>query len=554
MQTALHIYALVKELNDSIIGSVFIGTEFYKKEREAYTFFKINKKTHALGLAYHPVGYGSFLIPRGKINITSTEKPWPFFQQAEASIVKKVSQIGFDRIIKIELEKDSDKFAVIVEAIGPNGNFWLLNEADLIIATLRNKKYDSDRPYSPPAPLDRINPLDINAKILRQKLNDIGGQTAMAIKNSVAGLNDILAGEICYRGGIDPDLPVTDLNNDQLDKLNDGVQDLVKRFKDYQKGYLYDSPSTVVPFRGKSFSGEAEKFKSLSLAVYVAVRERKSARVEISGRQKTVEAVKRHIKKLKKKQSNIEKDILIAERADLYRKYAEHIKANLTTIKKGTKKLSLDDLYVEGEKITIQLDPSLSPNENAERYFKKFRKVKDSLALLKRRLVVVGKETDSAEKMKTELETDFDSAGEKYRAEIAAILPGVATRRAEAPRLPYRPFTLSTGVTIFVGKDGSDNDKTTFHHARNYELWFHASQCPGSHVVMKYPDKKFVPSKNEIAETAAIAAYYSKARRSAAVPVSYTERKYVRKPRGAKPGLVTIEREKTIMVEPKKPG
>ena len=108
-------------------------------------------------------------------------------------------------------------------------------------------------------------------------------------------------------------------------------------------------------------------------------------------------------------------------------------------------------------------------------------------------------------------------------------------------------------MKIFVGKDGDDNDRTTFDHAKPYELWFHASQCPGSHVVMKYPDKSFEPSKAEIAETAAIAAYYSKARNSKTVPVAYTEKRYVRKPRKAKPGLVTLEREKTVMVEPHKP-
>jgi predicted ribosome quality control (RQC) complex YloA/Tae2 family protein len=106
---------------------------------------------------------------------------------------------------------------------------------------------------------------------------------------------------------------------------------------------------------------------------------------------------------------------------------------------------------------------------------------------------------------------------------------------------------------VFIGREGADNDRTTFEFAKPYELWFHAQQCPGSHVVMKFPNKSFKPSKAEIEETASYAAWHSKARNDSLVPVIYAERKYVRKPRKAKPGLVTVEREKSVMVEPKQP-
>jgi len=120
-------------------------------------------------------------------------------------------------------------------------------------------------------------------------------------------------------------------------------------------------------------------------------------------------------------------------------------------------------------------------------------------------------------------------------------------------RLPYREHTLSTGLRIFIGRQGADNDRTTFEFARPYELWFHTQQCPGSHVVIKFPNKSFVPTQREIEETAAIAAWHSKAKNDSLVPVIYTEKKYVRKPRNAKPGLVTVEREKSVMVAPLKP-
>ena len=201
----------------------------------------------------------------------------------------------------------------------------------------------------------------------------------------------------------------------------------------------------------------------------------------------------------------------------------------------------------------IKLNPALTPAQNAEEYFRRYKKGKEALTLLERRLEIAKAESEEAEKLVAEIESDFDNAKEKYASELAAILPKTSEKKTAAPRLPYKEYTLSSGVTIYVGRDGADNDLTTFQYAKPYELWFHAAQSPGSHVVMKFPNKNFAPSKAEIAEAAAIAAYHSKAKNSKAVPVIYTQRKYVRKPRKAKPGLVTVEREKMIMVEPKKP-
>ncbi|MDD5426370.1 MAG: NFACT RNA binding domain-containing protein, partial [candidate division Zixibacteria bacterium] len=203
--------------------------------------------------------------------------------------------------------------------------------------------------------------------------------------------------------------------------------------------------------------------------------------------------------------------------------------------------------------LKIELDRALSPQENIESYFKKFRKGREGGELLKRRLEITRNEYEEILKILTDLEFNFNLARERYSSEINSILPKTGNREVIALRLPYKEYQLSTGLTIFVGRDGSDNDRTTFDYAKPYELWFHTQQCPGSHVVMKYPNKSFEPSKREIEETAAIAAFHSKARNDSLVPVVYTERKYVRKPKKAKPGLVMVEREKSIMVTPKKP-
>jgi predicted ribosome quality control (RQC) complex YloA/Tae2 family protein len=173
---------------------------------------------------------------------------------------------------------------------------------------------------------------------------------------------------------------------------------------------------------------------------------------------------------------------------------------------------------------------------------------------LQRRLVVTKEELAQLLTIQSELEEDFESTRRHYDQDIKTLLPGKTARADTLPRLPYREYTLTTGVRIFVGRGGADNDHTTFGFARPYELWFHAQQCPGSHVVMKFPNKSFEPSKLEIEEAAAFTAYFSKARKDSLVPVIYTQRRYVRKPRKAGPGLVTVEREKSVMVPPQKPS
>lgn len=553
MQTALHIYTLIREMKDFIIGAEFIDTEFYKKEREAYLLFKAAKGTQALGLAYHPVGYGAFLLPRSKINVPTREKPWPFFQYAYGARVVSVRQYYLDRIFRIDLENDNS-FGIICEAIGPNGNFWLLDEEDRIVATLRNKEYDPEQRYIPPPGIDKLNPFEIDFETFRERLTGEGLSIANAVKKNIIGYDEILTAELMQRMGLDGDSEIDELYRDRLEKLYEMVYEIARLYDFYDKGYLYNKPNAVAPFKLKSIDDEPEKYKTLSLALYTAIRGRKVVKKEVSEQEKITDAVDRHIKRLKRRIENIEKDLATADKADLFRKAAEILKAYLPSVKKGMAEIELKDIYsTTGGRMRIKLEPSLTPVENAEKYFKLYRKAREGYDLMRRRLEITRAELAEAEKMAAELGSDFDSAQKKYASEITEILPTTASKRAEAPRLPYREYTLSTGARIFVGKDGTDNDDTTFHHAKPYELWFHASQCPGSHTVLKFPDKNFEPSKQEIAETAAIAAYFSKARKSASVPVIYTERKYVRKPRKAKPGLVTVERETMVMVEPKKP-
>jgi predicted ribosome quality control (RQC) complex YloA/Tae2 family protein len=374
------------------------------------------------------------------------------------------------------------------------------------------------------------------------------------LKGRLLGFNETMIREAVRRA----DLTLSDLrhfDDTRAGKLSAAVRQIAERFESDGAGYLYEIAGgvEVYPFKLASRDEQPEKFKTLSLAVWEMVNRRRSNVSEASEEKSVLKAVARAVKRKTKLAANLEADIAKAADYERYKRFGELLQLNRDRLKKGMKTIKVEDILVDPPtSVTIKLDPAAGPNANIENYFRRHRKGREGLELLRRREEITRGDLESLGKMQDDLEADFDSAGKRYETELLSLMPAEAGKRDVLPRLPYRPATLSTGLTIYIGRDGSDNDRTTFEFCRPYELWFHAQQCPGSHVVMKFPNKSFEPSKREIEETAAIAAFHSKARNDSLVPVIYAPRKYVRKPRKAKPGLVTVEREKSVMVAPTK--
>jgi len=525
MQTALHIAALVAELKRELVGGTVVSTEFYKKERAAY--FKIKTR----------------------------EKPWPIFG-LDGSELLDVVQCGIDRMFKIVLSKKEETQSALFEAIGPNGNIWLLDKKDNLLATLRNKKFNKGEPYTAPGPpADRMNPLEIDAQSFGDGIAASEMSPVTFVEKRIAGFSRTMAREAIMRSGVDSS-GGHDLSRDQSAAVARAIKDMAERFINSESGYLYSIRGTVevYPFKLTVADSQPEKLKTLSLAVQCMTGRRQAIVEEVDEQKTIMSLLGRAAKKLERRLKNLEGDISRAADFELYRKLGELLQINHSLMKKGMSSITVADAYADpGAEIEISLDPARSPSENIDNYFKRYRKGREGLELLQRRQEISRRELEQLQTMTHDFDTGFEASLERYRAEIAALRPRTARKGETQIRLPYREHSLSTGLTIFVGREGADNDRTTFEFAKPFELWFHTQQCPGSHVVMKYPNKSFQPSKAEIEETAAAAAYHSKARKDSLVPVIYTHRRYVRKPRKAKPGLVMVEREKSVMVAPQKP-
>jgi predicted ribosome quality control (RQC) complex YloA/Tae2 family protein len=266
-------------------------------------------------------------------------------------------------------------------------------------------------------------------------------------------------------------------------------------------------------------------------------------------RDTVLKALARQLRRKRRAVTKVEAEIADAERADEYRAKGQLLLARKRDIRRGDVTVTLED-YDGITRVEIELDPRLTPQDNAETYFRRARKAEKRGLRAPERLASL--ESEIAELIKA-----VESAGaadgkelDKLEEEFARPVTARGRKAKSEERALYRTYHISGGWEVLVGKANRDNDLLTHRVARPGDLWFHARQVAGSHVVLRIPDGDRRPDKQAILEAAAIAAFHSKAGRSSKVSVSYTEKRHVRKPRGAKPGLAVISREKSVMVRP----
>lgn len=261
-------------------------------------------------------------------------------------------------------------------------------------------------------------------------------------------------------------------------------------------------------------------------------------------------------KRLARKLGNLEGDRAKAEEGLRFYSIGEMLNASFHLIERGASEAEVVDYAKDPpERVMVALDPRLGPRENVERYFKKAKKSKRALELLKERIPATARELEYVETLDYELESARGAdALEEVRAALVeggylkeeAVREGAAERRAE----PVRRFTSSEGFEILCGKSGAGNDLLVTRYAAGEDLWFHVKGLPGSHALIKVAGRKGELTKKTIEEAASIAAFYSKARNAGKAEVIYAEARHVKKPRGAKPGLVTVKEHKGVLVRP----
>ncbi|MFZ5980866.1 MAG: NFACT family protein, partial [Candidatus Zixiibacteriota bacterium] len=437
----MHIRNLVVEFQKEMTGEMkIVSTEFYKKERTACFFMKAKGKSlQALVYSYHPSAYGFYLAPASKVKMATREKPWPVFG-LDGAMVVGITQLGLDRIVRLEVEQGGKKGSVIFEALGANGNAWYVDAEGGLAATLRNRDFTFGRRYEPPPPLTGLNPFEITVESFGRVVRETAKSTTLAffIEKHVLGFNRTLALEAVQRAGLDfvETSAIDDIS--AMDNLCTQIKQIARWFETGAAGYLYTvrRAHEAYPFKLKITEQEPEKFKTLSLAV-MALAERRQAGVEEADEEKQVLAlVERAIKKIQMRVPKLEQDIAEASGYELYKKQGELLKINMDRLEKGMTEIEVDDIFAEPrEKMRIPLDKALAPKDNIENYFKKYRKGREGLQLLQRRLEITRGEYEELLKMLADLENHFERAVDKYKNEIASLAPRAAQMDETGPRL-----------------------------------------------------------------------------------------------------------------------
>ncbi len=249
----------------------------------------------------------------------------------------------------------------------------------------------------------------------------------------------------------------------------------------------------------------------------------------------------------------VETELAESSRAEQYDLYANLLMANLQSLSKGMRSVSLENSFSQSGIVNIPLDSSLSPQKNAGRYFEKAKKSKTGREESQIRLKILTIRKSSLKDQWEKINDINDSVSLKNFIHLnngTLKELGFMTDKEQEDLPPFKIFTVEGGFKVYAGKNSANNDLLTFKFAKPNDLWFHARGSSGSHVVLKTGSANGTPSKKGIEQAAAIAAYYSKMKNAKHVPVAMTERKFVHKPRGASPGTVVLDKEKVIFVQP----
>lgn len=492
----------------------------------------------------------------------------------QGGVIVDIGQVGFERIIKISVEsydelREKTRKDLYIEIMGKHSNIILVSElGGKVIDSIKRVPLSVSRvrqvlpgaEYELPPSQDKLNPLDrIDVDKFSLRVNRSRGPVFKLIYNNILGLSPLVAREVCTRIGLDPNKDKDDLSNEDIRSLvaciNSIFDDLDKN-KSYPSIIIDDKRDKIVEFSSIRLSQYQDMTEihedSISTIIedyYISKDNKERINQKASSMKKNLSL---KLDRIRHKIEKQELELKESENADKYRVRGELITSYIYMIKEGMESVVLENYYDNNKKVEISLRPNLTPSENAQKYFKKYNKLKNAGEEISKQMVINIQEKDYIENTLLSIE-NCDDAKELKEIREELIREGYIKsykmpKKDNKPGTDMRKYISCKGNMIIVGKNNKQNDYLTLRLADNEDYWFHTKDIPGSHVLIKSAGKKV--TDEELLEAGILAAYYSKARMSANVPVDYMMKKNVKKPSGAKPGMVIYEKNKTLYVTP----
>ena len=509
-------------------------------EQELVLQIRSNRQSHRLLLSAHPVF--------GRIQLTQTTfenpaQPSTFImvlrKYLQGALIESIEQVENDRIVEITVSNKNEigdhiQATLIIEIMGKHSNILLVDKSShKILEVIKHVGFSQNSyrtllpgsTYIAPPSTESLNPFTVKDEKLFEILQT-QETTAKHLQSLFQGLGRDTANEL------------------ENILVSDKLSTFRNFFSQETKPCLTETSFSPVPFENQV----GEPFTSLSDLLdtyYKDKAERDRVKQQAS---ELIRRVENELQKNRHKLKKQEKELLATDNAEEFRQKGELLTTFLHQVPNDQDQVILDNYYTN-QPITIALDKALTPNQNAQRYFKRYQKLKEAVKYLTELI----EETKATILYLESVETVLNQAGLEEIAEIREELIQTGfIRRRQREKIQKRKkpeqYLASDGKTIiYVGRNNLQNEELTFKMARKEELWFHAKDIPGSHVVIS---GNLDPSDEVKTDAAELAAYFSQGRLSNLVQVDMIEVKKLNKPTGGKPGFVTYTGQKTLRVTP----
>ncbi len=507
--------------------------------------------------------------PRVQLITTAPENPAappPFCmllrKRLTGAWLRDIRQVGLERVLYFDFDAvnelgDTVRLTMAAELMGRYSNLILIGEQDRIVDAVKrvDLSMSPTRPilpgapyFAPPADAARRDALLCTAE---QIAAAVEGDLPLdkALQSKVQGFSPLICREIAQLAGEGNRAPLVAA----IEKFRGALQSGGRRVP-----YLvYRSDGTPLEFSfmpitqyGLNAGGrEVESFSQLLTDFYA---EKDTAERLRRAAHDVTRTLNTATERLQRKLDNQRRELAASVDRDRKRLYADLINANLHAIPKGASSVELMNYYDEAcPMLTVPLDPSLSPSRNAQKYYKEYRKAKTAEEILQQQIALGEEELRYLESVSDALSRAADTRElEELRRELEQSGYLRAKKEKRAAVQPTKPLTFVSddGFTILVGRNNVQNDRVTTRIAKGSDWWFHTKNIPGSHTVILTDGIE--PPETTLRQAAVLAATHSKAAQSAQVPVDYTQIRHVKKPSGAKPGMVIYENNRTVYVTP----
>lgn len=487
----------------------------------------------------------------------------------EEGRITRIEQSGLDRIITIDIDtigaaRQIVTKQLIFELTGKNSNI-IFAENGIIADSLKhvNKAMSSFRqimpniPYVAPPPQTGLAILTADANAIIAAMRDIDAKTRLAALISVTtGIGKMTAAQLFAEASIDSGVAV--LTPDEEQRLVAAISALQQLLTAQQANQLpvyalvsrTNQVKTIFAFEPQALDDgcTVKKMDNINSALNYAVT---LTPIQLPEQEMLQKLVTNEVQRLEKKLPVLAEDLKNADNAEMQRMIADTIMANIYQISKGQSSCQLVNIY-DGTPLEVTLSPLLTPTENAQAYYKRYNKYKRAQSEVQHQIETTQEMLAYLASIEASLTTATlkNEIAEIKQELISAGLLQAPTKKnkGQSPKSEPLVVKLSEDTTLYIGKNNKQNDYVTFDLGRGKDLWFHTKNIPGSHVILKTSLPQ--ASADAIDTAVMLAAYFSKSRCGSKVPVDCTERRFVKKPNGAKPGFVIYTDQTTYYATP----